>query len=297
MGTSSSYGGPTGINPLLPDWAQPDMSSPAQDDGAPDGDASEAGNGDTTKDMSDGQPASAPSTDTLPQLPATTNFRGAKSSMTRFVSGGGGGGGRGRIARVGRNYVRARGGSRGSAQAATSGRSSTARLGSFLSSVASQGVAEAARTLGLGDLAGRSAADVFAAIANSLAPSGATLEEAAARRAVDDALFALYRQFDLENADISRLDQMDGQAIRGAVEASVSAYIYHRWLQELGDRIEENAVTADQAVRLEREVRDYVEQTVRLDLREIDVLTLDWNGPEGSRIVERIYQEAYGLLE
>ena len=51
---------------------------------------------------------------------------------------------------------------------------------------------------------------------------------------------------------------MDADSIRSAVVSSVSAYIYHRWLQELGDRIEENAVTADDAVRLEKEVRDYV---------------------------------------
>lgn len=290
MGTSSSYGGPTGTNPLLPDWAQPDTPASTPDDTAVDGD----GNGEGEKDSPDSQSTDQPAGGTQPPQTPTVNFRGAKSSMTRFVSGGEG---NGNVGRVGRNYVAARGGSRRSAQAATSGRSSTARLGSFLSSVASQGVAAAAREFGLGELAGRSAYEVFAAIANRLAPSGATLEEAAARHAVDDALLGLYRKYDLENTDLLSLDQMDGEAIRDAVESSVSAYIYHRWLQELGDRIEENAVTADQAVRLEREVREYVEQTVRLDLRNIDALTLDWNGNEGRRIVERIYQEAYGLIE
>ena len=290
MGTSSSYGGPTGNNPLLPDWAQDGDAAPpsppqeSEEDG-PDGDNGE----NATEDQSSNneQPSQAP-------VRNPVNFRGAKSSMTRFVSGGGGSGG---VARVGRNYVGARGGSRRSAKAATSGRASTGRLGSFLSSVANRGISAAARELGLGNLAGRTASEVFAAIANRLAPSGSTLEEAAARRAVDDALFSLYKQYDLANADISSLDQMDTDAIRSAVESSVSAYIFHRWLQELGDRIEENAVSADQAVLLEREVRDYVTQTVQLDLKDVDVMTLDWDGPEGNRIVERIYQEAYGLLE
>ncbi len=292
MGTSSSYGGPTGNNPLLPDWAQPDNVNPMPNDADP-SEGEDAGevNDESTNDSNEEPATTDPATQSQP---TPVNFRGAKSSMTRFVSGGGGSSGVGRVAR---NYVGARGGSRRSAQAATSGRASTGRLGSFLSSVATRGVAAAARELGLGNLTGRSAAEVFAAIANRLAPSGATLEEAAARRAVDDALFALYNRYDLENADISSLDQMDGDGIRAALESSVSAYIYHRWLQELGDRIEENAVTSEQAVRLEREVRDYVEQTVRLDLREVDVLTLDWNGSEGRRIVERIFQEAYGLLE
>ena len=178
-----------------------------------------------------------------------------------------------------------------------SGRASTGRLGSFLSTVATRGIETAGRELGLAGLAGRSAAAVFAEIANRLAPSGATLEEAAARRAVDDALYALYERYDLGTADISSIDQMDADAIRDAIESSVSAYIYHRWLQELGDRIEENAVTVEDAVRLEREVRDYIEHTMHLDLQDVDVLRLDWVGPEGSGIVERIYREAYGLLE
>jgi hypothetical protein len=138
---------------------------------------------------------------------------------------------------------------------------------------------------------------VFAELATRLAPSGATLEEAAARRAISDALFSLYERYDLENADLSRLDAMDGDAIRDALQVSVASYIYHRWLQELGDRIEENAIDADQAYRLEREVRDYVQLAVRLDLANVDVMNMDWDGQEGRQLMDRIYNEAYSLLE
>ncbi len=281
MGTSSSYGGPTGTNPLLPDWAQPDApdeSSPQDGEGTPE----------SEKDSEN----TSPQPDAQPQV----NFRGAKSSMTQWVNGGGGGG-RSGVGRVGRNYVRARGGAGGSATAARSGRTSTARLGSFLSTVARDGLAAAAREAGLGDLTGRPAAEVFAAIANRLTPSGSTLEEAAARRAVDEALQSLYVQYDLANQDISALEQMDADTVRGAIKESVSEYIYQRWLQELGDRLEENAVSAQEAVRLEREVREYVSQTVQLDLQDVDVLNTDWAGQQGSGVVERIYQEAYGFLE
>lgn len=291
MGTSSSYGGPTGRNPLLPDWAQPVGDGPAAPDS---GQSPEGGPDQTGVDQAlDGNQPGTPASN-QPQAVPSVSFRGAKSSMTQYVNSGGGGGGIGRVAR---HYVGARGGAGRSAQAAVSGRASTGRLGSFLSGVASRGLETAAREIGLGNLEGRPAIAVFAEIANRLAPSGATLEEAAARRAVDDALYALYKKFDLGTADISSLNNMDADTIRDAVEASVSAYIYHRWLQELGDRIEENAITTDEAVRLEKEVRDYVEHTVRLDLRDVDVLRLNWEGPEGSRIVERIYREAYGLLE
>ena len=293
MGTSSSYGGPTGANPLLPSWAQPDAEVPSvtpADDTSSDTDDSPADDA-PAEDSEDGNQSS-----TDPTINRPVDFRGAKSTMTRWVNGGGGGG-RDGVGHVGRNYVAARGGARGAAAAAPAGRSSTANLGSFLSSVARSGLAATVRSLGLGELTGRSASEVFAEIANHLAPSGATLEEATARRAVDEALLSLFQRYELAEADLSELNRMDADGVRDAVELSVAAYIYYRWLQELSDRVEANAVSANQAVKLERQVKDYVRQTVRLDLREIDVLNVNWTGPDGGGLVERIYLEAYGLLE
>jgi hypothetical protein len=90
---------------------------------------------------------------------------------------------------------------------------------------------------------------------------------------------------------------MDATSVREAIEASVASYIYHRWLQELGIRIEHNTITASQAVRLEQQVKEYVEETVKLDFRDIEVLTLDWHGAQAAQLVERIYMDAYSLLE
>jgi hypothetical protein len=281
MGTSSSYGGPVGSNPLLPDWAQPDVGDvdgPVTEDGSPDDQGAD--------EKADGSPAP-----NQVQMPAV-DFRGAKSSMTQWVKSGGGAG-RDSVGRVGRNYVRARGGSRGSATVARSGRASTAGVGSFFSTVARDGIAQAARELGIRDLAGRPAIEVFAEIANRIAPEGATLEEAAARRAVDTALQDLFNDFDLGERDISALDQMTADDVRDAIQTSVSEYIYQRWLQELGDRLEDNAVTANEAVALEGQVKGYVYETIKLDLQDVDVLAIDWNGSAGQKITEQVYQEAY----
>ena len=68
-------------------------------------------------------------------------------------------------------------------------------------------------------------------------------------------------------------------------------------VQELGRRLEENAYTADEAVRLERDVRAFIEETVRLDMTRIDPLAVDWAGPDGQRFVEQIFTDAYDMLE
>ncbi|RUL87987.1 Qat anti-phage system associated protein QatB [Tautonia sociabilis] len=213
--------------------------------------------------------------------------------MTRFT----GGGGRTSLKRAASNYVGAKGGARNAARAAASGRAGTARLGGFLADVLRRGIDRAARELGLTGVVGRAVDEVFAAIANAIAPDGATLESAAARAAIDEALAHLYERYVTPEGDAGTLDSMDADAVRDSIRISIESYVYTRWLEELSQRIEVRAVSAAEALRLEREVKDYVRETVRLDLGSVDVLRIDWAGSEGRGIIDRLYREAYDLLE
>jgi hypothetical protein len=158
-------------------------------------------------------------------------------------------------------------------------------------------VDNAFRDRGLQAYLGQSADAAFTAIANALAPAGALLEEAVARRAITEAIYELFEELEIVGTDLSALESMTPEVMRSAVECSIVAYIFNRWLEELGDRIERYAVSADVAIRLEREVRDYVATAVRLDLSHIDVMTFDWTSTSATGIIESIYAEAYGFLE
>jgi len=151
--------------------------------------------------------------------------------------------------------------------------------------------------LGLARLVGQPAEAVVAALLDVLAPAGATLEEAAARKAATEALWALYDRFGLEDGDLGKLDRMDRGTVAEMIEVSVVTYIYGRWLQELGERLESRSVSDQEAVTLERQVKEYVKETVKLDLAKADVLGVDWAGAAGRRLVEQVYQEAYSFLE
>ena len=85
--------------------------------------------------------------------------------------------------------------------------------------------------------------------------------------------------------------------VRDAVENCVSSYIYHRWLEELGSRIEKGAIDESLAVTLENQMQDYVKDTVSLEITEIDVLNFDWHGTAGQELIERVFQDAYSILE
>jgi hypothetical protein len=77
----------------------------------------------------------------------------------------------------------------------------------------------------------------------------------------------------------------------------VAAYIFVRWTLELGLAVERKAVSVHEAVAMEGEMRQYIRDALKLDLSATDVLAVDWNGAEGQRIVARVYQEAYTLIE
>lgn len=311
MGTSKPYGGPGDKIPLLPDWAlpPPDGGDPVPEEeeegeSLPEpvdqAEEDEAG----VEQEEDDEPNSVPSGDEpvaghadLAGPPDTQSpggsWKWAKAFLGRAASSGGG---RAAFAKAARSYVRAHGGPRRAAQAATSGRSATARLGRFLADVSRRGLDAALDALDLATVVGRDAQTVFAAIANALAPNGASPEQAVAREAVGDVLEGLYERFALADGDLARLNSLSIDDVRQAVVDSVSSYIYHRWLQELGRQIEQKAISPAQAVRLERDVKQFVKDSTILDLKGEDVLAMDWDGEWGRAFVERIYADAYRLL-
>lgn len=267
MGTQTTPGGPKDKPGLLPKWAEP--SEPDGPDKGP-------------------EPAQP-----VPVVPPR-HWQSARRSMTKLVSGSG----NGRAMRgAARGYVGARGGSKKAAASARAGKASTAAVGSFLGTVTSHGVSEALRDLGLRDVVGQSVEAVCAEISNRLAPAGRSKEDVAARRALNDVLAHLYEQYILGVGDISGLERMDEAAIDAALELSVASYIYYRWLDDLGKSIEDGAISEANAIKLERQIKDYVRECVSLALKEENLAGINWESGAGREVVERIYRQAYAILE
>jgi hypothetical protein len=193
--------------------------------------------------------------------------------------------------------VRARGGGQRAAQSAGAARGATTRLAGFLSNLSTGTFAAAVQQLGLGSLAGRSAVDVMAAITNALAPRGNTLTDAAARQAIADTLAALWEQRGVVDGALDRLQAMTADDVRGAIKESVSSYIFYQWVLELGRAIEKQAVSTTQAIAMEREMRQFIHDTLTLDLRGTDVLSVDWKGVQGQAIISNVYADAFDLIE
>lgn len=286
MGTSSSYPGPTGRNPLLPPWADEQPLPPS--DETPD-----EGNEEQPADDGDAdEPREVAPQDetTLPE--PLVSWRAPKSTMTRWVRGSG----PASLRSIARSYVGASGGPRGASAASRQGRASTARIGGFLADGLRNGFAQAARNLGLQSFVGRDAQFVLASFIDLLAPDGALREDAAARKAVIETMSELFERFDVETNGLDSLDSLDPTGMLELVQISVTNYVNERFQQELVFRIEQGAISEGEANALSAEVKGFIASIVRIDLRGTDPIALNWQGPEGTAFVERVYRAAYSLF-
>lgn len=292
MGTSKSYDGPKDRTPLLPPWAFPEPEGENQSPGLP---------SDTPLDSepANSQPPQPPVE--LPSVPSISppeqkpmSWRAAKTALGRSVSDGSAGNS---LGKAGRSYARALGGAQNASRSARAGRSAATRLGQFLSDIGNQGISEALQNLGLSKFIGKDAETVFAAISEALAPTSALREEAIAREAVNETLESLYEQYILQDGDITKLDQMNTQSIEQALETVVSAYIYNRWLGELEIVLEKKAISTKDAIKLERDMKQFIRESVHLDFQGVNILALNWKSSSGQQLIEKIFTDAYSILE
>ena len=285
MGTSSSYGGPTGRNPLLPPWAEGIGSGP-------DGDLPRGG--DLPRPDSDSAPPTVVlPTPTLSQpIIPSVSWRAPKGIVTRIANGSSSASFRS----ASRSYVRAHGGSRTAARAASSGRATTRSLGGFLAGIVRTGVVEAARTLGLRDIVGLDAQSLLAAFIDLLAPAGALLEEAIARKALIVTIADVFDRYDVEAGGPAALDRMDENGMHEIIVLSVTNYVNERFQQELVNCVERGSVSEQRANELIDEAKGFIAGIVEIDLEGVDLVSFDWEGEEGRRFVDEIYQTAYSLL-
>jgi hypothetical protein len=297
MGTSSSNSGPRGKTPLLPKWAQgggegASPGSPTPAPPAPDG-----GNGDSPS--SEPTPKAVPdkiqAQQAAPLLPKLSGapWTLARRAMTSAVKAGATAAG---LRTAGRRYVSAKGGAKKASSTATAGRATTARIGNFVSDIASRGFNDAARAIGLESTVGRKVDVVLAEVINAIAPAGTNNDDAIARRAASETLRELFEKHGVEQAGLDALSAMTPADVTDTIELSVAAYVYERWLFDLSQKIEQNAVSEADAVKLERDVKDFVKGLVKLKLNGDQALRLDWKGAEGKEFVQEIYDAAYKLL-
>lgn len=290
MGTSSSYAGPTGKSPLLPPWAPepPSPEPPPDDTGALPFPADDAG--------ATGLVVTSPLSSAVLRLPAlslpTVSWQLPKAALSRIARAAAGAS----LATVARGYVRAHGTPRTAAAAALQGRATTARLGGFLASGVNNGFAQAAVEIGLQPYLGQDAEYVLAGFIDLLAPDGALLEDAAARAALIETSVELFERYAVADGGIAALDAMDVDGMCEMVSLSVTNYVNARLQEELIVRVERGTLPEAEANALMDQLKEFIASVVAFDLRDKDVLAMDWEGTDGQAFVDSLFEAGYELL-
>lgn len=276
MGTSSSYGGPKGKNPLLPTGFEDEFSGSDTNDSQT-----------TPPDTNDNQ-ATTPDVQVNPE---TEKWRNAKSQISKLIKGTSGNTG-GAVS----SYVSALGGARKAAGTAYSGKSTTAKLGGLLSRVSSSGFRSTLDHYNI-DYHERNIEEVLSDLVNKLAPSPDTKEDSIARNALLDVMEILYDKISENDGNLDLLDQLDKETFNEMMEAYISFYIYERLLSDLESRIEIYAQDSQSALDIEEKIKEYIKGNVKNKLNDKDFSEIDYNANSIQEIIEQIYSDCYEVIE
>ncbi|MCK8480978.1 Qat anti-phage system associated protein QatB [Psychroserpens algicola] len=279
MGTSASGTGPKGKTPLLPSWANSPDGSPEmeQDD-------------EISQQVEDTPNVTSDSA--LDMIPSQ-KLTGTKSILTRISNGGGGSS----FKTFAKSYIKSSGGSRAATKASIAGINVGRSYLGFLSGVSKDGFNETLQKYDLSDCVGKSSEEVMAKIADRIAPTGSTNDEAIARAAVMIAFDKLYEKILDSGKDINSLDSIDSETLSDTVIEFVSAYIFKKWVYEAGIALERNDLSESEAIKLENEMRFFIQDEVKNGFKKTDISKIDLAQGQGRKLIEDIFELAYSTLE
>jgi hypothetical protein len=270
MGTSSIYNGPKDRNPLLPEGFEDEYN--------------------TTKEEEEGQEKDDKNNIKFEEI-SIGSWQETKKIMSQYITGYTNN--RGRVIR---NYVKASGGSKAATERADSGRRATVRLGQFLSSIAADGIIKTLENLKI-EFKGKSVESLLSEIVNVIAGTSNTKEDIVAKNATIEALSYLYQFIEENDMTLDSLDNINEEIFNEVMSSFINNYIFERMLNDLQSRFEKYADSPQSAIEKEKELEDYIKESVELKLKEVNFNSLDYHNSSINIVIEETYKECYEVLE
>ncbi len=281
MGTSTAYGGPSGGTPLVPSWLGGEAEGSTEPTAAPT--AAPAGG------APDGAPPSPPDRPPIPPNADPHRFTAARTNFTRFA--GSGGRDRASLGRAISNYVTtSSGGSRQAAQRMGASRAAGARLVNFLADAQARGINEALRSIDLESLAGRPAAEIFIGLADYICPGAGTVDDGIAREAYVETVI------DLAEAGLVDLNTFTPQQMETVFELFATHAIEARICNDIGTKAVMMPADASEAIRVERQLRDFVRGAVSDALASARQSSPSMTQQQVQTFVDQVYELAFSFL-
>lgn len=245
------------------------------------------------------QPENNPSgSEPAPQEPILNNpqyssWRAAKNSMSKYASGNGGHNGKRNAVS---NYVKSYGGARNAAKSAISAIKTTINIGDFFGGVSKRGIEQVLKEHQI-IIEGRRPKEILTDIVNILAPIPDLNDDSVARIALMKTMSIIYEKFEDEKQDISLLDSLDSDISKLLVSKYIETFIYERLIHDVGCRIEKKSDNSHEALRIENELREYIESKVSTTLKDEPLSSINSQAGNVHAFVEKLYNQCYKVLE
>jgi hypothetical protein len=298
MGTSSPYGGHKDHNPLLPhDYGDPslplskDVPPPASEksDDPKEPQKEEKSSKDDHANQEEAKKDDKASINKKPVCPTKPgmSWRQAKSAFSKHINGRG----YSDVRKVVQSYGRASGSVKGLLSSSKAGIAAGNALVQFVTNNI-RGTDDISNRIRNIFNSGDEIKIVLSQLANVLSPSPDDKEAAIARDAVTSTMCYLYDYIDKNELDISILQNMDVALQGQTISRYTLEYIWGKMLNDLQSRIEEKSSGPNEAIKIEREFREYIKNVVDVEIRKTQ-----GNGIGSNRIdVKLIFNNCYEVL-
>ena len=297
MGTSKSFGGTSGANPLLPSWLQPPP------DLLP---------GDITLPLPATLPVSVPSSPgeippTQPTTPGEVQLEPAvppievpTDSPTRFTGprrvintiARGTGSNTAKLRKATSDYVRkglggaGRAGSRMAVSAKTAG-----KIIGFIRSVEERGFVEAAKDFGIGDVTGKTPQEIGPLLAEAFLEQGGSIDEGISNRAWIETIVEAIE------SDLTDINTVNAETMIVMLENYVTRTIEMRLQQDIGAKILQISRDAARANQVKQEIHQLIRGEVRRAIRPVLQSTNRVEKKKLSSVGIRVYRHTFEYLQ
>lgn len=275
MGTGSSSKGPPSSGPLIPPWT-PDPPHP--NEGA-------------DSDDNENQNQSSNSTSNLQSVPDAppARFRPARTNLGSFANFGS----KNDMMRSLGHYVRkGYGGSNIATRRMGRTVQTAGNLFNVLSSLESGKAIELDSVINRENLAGKSADEVMDALVEVVRPIDGTQDTEVSRRAVRNALSDLLNRY----PDTDLLSLSWDQTLY-TIECFISLDVFYQFELDLSKTIQENAPSARIALSRLKEIKDFVQQTISREFRELSKASEQFDDWKISEITSKTLRITFEIFE
>jgi len=144
---------------------------------------------------------------------------------------------------------------------------------------------------------GRKPKEILNDVINILAPVPDLNDNSVARKALVSTMSIIYEKLDDEDKDISLLDLLDFDITNMLILKYIEMFIYERLIRDMGCKIEQKAKNSDFAIKIEKELKDYIESKVSTMLKDKPLSVINSKTKNVYTLVEELYQQCYKVLE